>query len=113
MSVMAQAMNHTSPFFLFDGTEGGASSDANEIPNCIRNIISHFTVSAIGNQRLDEPAQTIREIYASCRGENWNGEGAEPISKESAEVAISLLLALPLNLPIPDIFPDPTGAIAF
>ena len=113
MSALALTMNRTSPFFLFDGTESGASSLATQVPNCVKAIISHFQGSAFGNQRIDQPAQTILDIYASCNKKDWNGDGAEPISKESAEEAINLLLALPLNLPIPDIFADPTGAIAF
>ncbi len=107
------AMNRAASFFLFDGTSGGVSSDANLIPDHIKKVVHNYKRSATGNLRLDEPTQTIYEVYRRCSQKNWNGEDAEPISENAAKEAERLLLALPSHIPIPDIFSDPTGAIAF
>jgi len=105
--------NRPASFFLFVGTSGGASPDASLIPDYIRDLISRYKVSATGNLRLDEPTQAIYEVYRTCSQKNWNGEQAEPISENAAKEAERLLLALPSHIPVPDIFSDPTGAIAF
>jgi len=113
MSAIAPAINRAASFFLFDGTSGGASRDADLIPAHIRDIVFRFKGSATGNLRLDEPTQAIYEVYSKCRQKNWNREGAEPILEEAAKEAENVLLALPSHFPLPDIFADPTGAVVF
>lgn len=99
--------------FLSFGTSSGATDDAARVASQFRDFFRRFVESATGSERVLEPRQAIYEVLARCREGNWNGEDAEPISEETALRAIDLLVALPSYLPVPDIFPDPSGAIAF
>ena len=101
------------PAFLSYGASPGASEDAARIALQLRDFFGRFIQSATGSERVLEPRQLILDIVARCGKENWNEEGAERITDEAGARAIEILVALPQYLPVPDIFPDPTGAISF
>jgi len=101
------------PSFLSYGTSSGASDDAARIASQFREFFGRFVQSATGSERVLEPRQAIYDLVARCAQENWNGEGAEPITADAASRASELLVSLPSYLPVPDIFPDPSGAISF
>lgn len=100
------------PAFLSLATSG-ASDDAARIASQFREFFGRFVQSATGSERILEPRQAIIDLVARCGRDNWNGEGAERITEMAAWRAIELLVALPSYLPVPDIFPDPSGAISF
>ena len=101
------------PSFLSFGTSSGASDDAARIASQFREFFGRFVQSATGSERVLEPRQAIYDLVTRCARDNWNGEGAEPITAEAASRASELLVSLPSYLPVPDIFPDPSGAISF
>lgn len=101
------------PSFLSFGASSGASDDAARIASQFREFFSRFVQSATGSERVLEPRQAIYDLVTRCAQDNWNGEGAEPIAAEAASRASELLVSLPSYLPVPDIFPDPSGAISF
>lgn len=101
------------PSSLSFGTSSGASDDAVRIASQFRDFFGRFVQSATGSERVLEPRQAIYELVSRCGRDNWNGEGAEKITDDAATRAVELLMALPSYLPIPDIFPDPSGAISF
>lgn len=113
MSEATTLLNRTPSFLLFGGTSSGASPYAERIPSQYRAFVSRFIESATGSQRIAEPRQAIYDVYERCKEKNWNGEGADPISVTTAMRAGHLVLALPSHFPVPEIFADPTGAIAF
>lgn len=57
--------------------------------------------------------QQIAEARAACAHQGWDGYSARPIEAMTAEQAFRFALALPRNLPVPDIVPEPDGEIAF
>lgn len=99
--------------FLSLGTSGGASDDAAHIASQFREFFSRLVQSATGSERVLEPRQAVLDLVVKCGNDNWNAEGAQRIPVEAAARAIELLAALPSYIPVPDIFPDPTGAISF
>jgi hypothetical protein len=111
MSMATQAQIPS--FLLFGGTPSGASADAAKIASQLQKLASRFVACATGSKRIAEPKQAIFEVYSRCSRSNWNGEDAEPISRDAALRAERLLLALPSYLPVPEIYGDPTGAISF
>jgi len=113
MSAIALPLGRGGSFLAFDVTSGGASPDADRIPALLQEIVVRFKRSATGDQRIAEPTRNIYDVYDRCQRQNWNGEDALPVSKEAVKEAENLLLALPAYIPIPDIYPDPTGAIVF
>lgn len=108
----ALALNRTVSFLAFDGTSG-ASPQADEIPSQHSRLVSRYLGSATGTRRFAEPTDELYRVYRDCKQDNWNGDGAAPISRDTVGWAEQLLLALPSHLPTPEIFADPTGAIAF
>ena len=54
----------------------------------------------------------IRRLAAECAEPGWNGEAAEPTSKESVAVACAFIDALPAHVPLPEFAPEPDGSIS-
>jgi hypothetical protein len=52
-------------------------------------------------------------LYRECAAENWDGEGATPISRASYDEAVEFLRQLPISLKTPDVVPEPNGSIGF
>src|SRR3569833_2190575 len=57
--------------------------------------------------------QSIVNARAAAQIDNWDGDGAPAVTKQTVEAAISLAFALPETLPEPAITPETTGEIAF
>ena len=55
----------------------------------------------------------IRSIARDCAEPDWNGEGARPLSPEAVESAEEFVRALPTGYPLPDVAPEPDGAVSF
>lgn len=60
-------------------------------------------------------AAAISEIYAienECAANEWDGDGAEPISPTAVDRAVEFIRALPDDVPLPESAPDPDGSVA-
>lgn len=83
----------------------------------LRNQPSQFLPLSTGSTSLNyawtDLKQQIQEIYARTNQENWDGENAEPISKEALGSALQLVELLPFQIFDPDITPTPHGEIDF
>ena len=55
----------------------------------------------------------LSTVLRECSQENWDGYGALPVSEAAYSEAEKLLRLLPLDIPIPDVIPEPTGELAF
>ena len=113
MTAFTAAIQRTPSFLAFDGTSSGASIYASIVPSQYRELVFKFLGSATGNQRIAEPSHAIYEVYHRCRINNWNEDGADPITEDAALRADRLLPTLPSYLPVPDIYADAAGAIVF
>lgn len=60
-------------------------------------------------------ANTIYELWAlanECSQEGWDGEHARPLDREAIHRAIELIRALPDYVPLPELAPEPDGAVS-
>lgn len=57
--------------------------------------------------------RSLTDIYRNCAVENWDAEGASPITERTYEEALKFLGALPLTVRVPDVVPEPSGAVGF
>jgi hypothetical protein len=112
VTTLAQPISILKPFGFQWGTPVGTSKDADLLADKFQSILRGLVSSATGNQRFADPFHTIEEIFERCRAPNWDGEGASPISQVAVAEAQLLLLTLPIKFPLPEIFPETTGAIA-
>ena len=55
--------------------------------------------------------QELDEVYEECSSAGWDGEQAEPISREVVEYTILFLESFPLGIEAPEISAEPDGAI--
>lgn len=113
MTQLAHQLTTPRVFDAVFGTCGGASEDADRLAALFRRITDAWTGSATGNQRFAEPYQALQEIAQRCEAPNWDNDGALPITRDAIDEAAALLSYLPLSVPIPDIFPEATGSVAF
>ncbi len=58
-------------------------------------------------QALEELARVVAERTAA----GWDGDRAEPVSREAAHYASQLIRSLPYHLPLPSLCPEPDGCI--
>ena len=59
------------------------------------------------------PIRELLTTYHECSHENWDGEGALPISTRTLQEAVRFLTALPLTIQTPEVIPEPLGSIGF
>lgn len=54
----------------------------------------------------------LREAFRSGSADNWDGEGASSVEFTAYEYAHRLIELLPVDLPVPEIYPEPDGDLA-
>lgn len=110
MSAIAIGRNSTG---AWRSTQPGVSEAAEIIQEVVRKVLDSFVSSATGQRRLGDPFGALEAIYEECAALNWDGEGALPVSTATFEEAGNLLLTLPTTVPVPELFPERSGRIAF
>ncbi len=79
-------------------------------------IIYDMLDEALSHARQSGPLELAREIlyetYLEHSKENWDGEGANAITKDAYLEALEFLRLLPTTLTAPGIVAEPTGEIA-
>lgn len=60
---------------------------------------------------IEEAFQSLLELYKDCSEKNWDGYGANPVSKDSISEALDFIQSLPSSFPVPQILAEPSGEI--
>lgn len=55
--------------------------------------------------------EELGDVWEECRGSNWDGHQAIPVSQESLRYTYQLLEVLPLDLPSPSLSAEPCGEL--
>ena len=58
---------------------------------------------------LNRVYDDLFDIASKCRAENWDGQGASPVTPESLYLACRFLYALPLGTALPSVGVEPDG----
>jgi hypothetical protein len=102
-------------------------------PTGVYSLISSHSVSDQGNWLLEilssirwklaetlslggpfrEAIDELGEVYLEGLEPGWDGYGAQPVSEEVLENAVTFLCRLPQDLPMPDVSADAQGEIHF
>ena len=75
-------------------------------------IDSDVSIDFISPEK-DQLFSELREIEKECSEVNWDGEGAMLVDRMTIEQAENFISALPEDIPLPEVAPDPDGEIAF
>lgn len=57
--------------------------------------------------------EMFEELILEASEENWDGYDSKPVNREAVENAKTILLALPPNIPLPDLAADSDGEVLF
>ncbi len=60
-------------------------------------------------------AAVISQVWAlvdECAEADWDGEEGEPISERSAELTAAFIRAMPDDVPLPELAPEPDGSLS-
>lgn len=60
---------------------------------------------------IEEAAESLLELYKDCSEKNWDGYGANPVSKDSISEALDFIQLLPSSFPMPQMLAEPSGEI--
>ncbi len=92
--------------------------ESQDIEQKYKDFLEHFKkTESIGRYSEIQPIlNELEEILISCHQDNWDGYGANAISFNTylgAREIIHMLNSAFLNVPMPEITPEPDGDIAF
>lgn len=92
-----------------------ASAVSNE-SRVVRDAVEEIVSSVEKSQALfGGKAAVIAQIWAlvnECGQPGWDGDGAEPVERFAAFRAADVIRALPSDVPLPEVAPEPDGAIS-
>ena len=86
----------------------GRGQEATTVEKLLEATFEHFRRP--GPFQLAE--ESLFEVYKEASQENWDSEGARPITRDAYLEAREFLKLLPTIFPTPEILPEPTGHIA-
>ncbi|TLD72686.1 hypothetical protein FEM03_01015 [Phragmitibacter flavus] len=97
--------------FAFGGS--AVSNEAQAVQSAAREVVSNAerAESLFGSQTT-----TMSEVWKladDCALPDWDGDGAMPIDELTVGCAVSLIRALPVGIPMPEVAPEPDGSISF
>ena len=61
----------------------------------------------------EEYNNAVRSLLYTAGQQNWDGEGANPVTEHTVETALEVVKELPFNIESPEIFADSEGDIEF
>jgi len=89
----------------------GFSPEAEKMLGMLKDALDHLWQTSVREQRLEEAVAALNDVYQECCESNWDGYGAQAITEGAYQEAFKFLTLLPLNVPIPEVVPEPSGAI--
>lgn len=92
-------------------TSGGASETACFITVQRQKWRGRLQDSYALGQQAKGSINELYNVFVECRGANWDGYGAVPISMQAFQFAYEVLEALPLGTPAPSVGVEPDGHI--
>lgn len=100
------------PAGITNSSSGGASGDAETLSEKYARVALDLLRSATGQARIGDSLASLDAMYRDCSVQNWDGEGAMPITLRTLREAEQLCGLLPSWVPVPEFLPEPPGAVA-
>lgn len=90
----------------------GVSAESEKLQKLLEDAFSRFKETATEEKRLAESRSSLEEVYEECSKENWDGYDAQPLTEDAYNEVWNFLDMIPSTLSMPEIVPEPNGAIA-
>ncbi len=65
-----------------------------------------------GEERVARLISSIQNLCQEYSAQGWDGYDAQPIDRSACDEAMRFVRLLPFNIDLPEVLPEPTGAIA-
>lgn len=88
------------------------SPAAGEVRKNVSAVVASAERSRVLFGEKEDAISEIWDVVNEHSAEDWNGDGAVPVDPIAASIATEFLRALPPSLPVPEISPEPDGALS-
>ena len=109
MSEAIQCIDCPSFYTGLSGT--GFSDDSKDLVKNLKNQIQEIWDSLTIGRPLEEAMESLIDVYKECSVADWDGYGANPVSKESVFEASKFIDLIPSSFPMPQVIAEPSGEI--
>ena len=72
-----------------------------------------FAPKKINPEQQNQCIEAIQSLLITAGSQNWDDEGADPVTRGAVEAALKVVKELPGDIEPPEIFADPEGNIEF
>lgn len=93
-------------------SDQGVSPDASRLQDLVNDIFEFPNSISIGDS-FRETLENLTNAFLEASTEDWDAQGALPVTYETLTYAVGFLNALPTTVPVPDISVHPDGEIGF
>ena len=90
----------------------GFSEDSEFLRERFAEALDAREISRYWSATLDEALENLAELKQECAKPAWDGYDAQPVNEKTLEQLVTFLQALPENVPVPDLVPEPDGEVA-
>jgi hypothetical protein len=97
---------------FFNRTSNSGRETAAWVDRILNSAREHYELPITLDPR-ERAFRMLKDIFDTHRQSDWDGYGALPISQDAYLEARRLLQALPDDILVPEISPDPRGGISF
>ena len=89
----------------------GLSSAATILSRQSRAMNERDQTSIVLGGRISELTSALGNVGAQASKPDWDGEDGDPITNETLELALTLLIGMPADIPMPDLSPESDGGV--
>lgn len=111
MSVAVQCID--CPSFYVSPSGVGFSEDSKNLFDNLKKQIKEIREPITIGRSLEETVESLYQVFKECSVKNWDGYGANPISRDSALEALRFINLMPSLFPMPQVIAEPSGEIGF
>ena len=91
--------------------DNGVSDESKKLKSLWVEALRRVKETTTNEKRLMEALTDLEEIFKECGMSNWDGYQAKPLTEAAYKDVLKFLEMIPLNLPMPEIVPEPNGTI--
>ncbi len=109
----AVVAGYTMALYLATRTSSAVSREAAAVRESASAIVASTERSIALFGAKSAVIDRIYELAAECQSEGWNGEDGVAVMQDVMDRAVSFIRALPGDLPLPEVAPEPDGSMSF